>query len=241
MKKNKVLLIIIFGAAFLILAACGNGAGAGADTDTYEDIEPEIVEENDTIEEEDIAMNEDDFRVLEGTIVAILEEDEFLFVNQLNLSEELLERTPEEWFESDQVSDLYRLTDTEGDISVGTELQITFAITTMSIPPLVPDWDYEIMEDDMILNDDDLVVLEGTVVAVLEEDELLFVGQLNLSEELLEKTPEEWFEGEHVSDLYRLSDTESDISVGTEIRITFAITTMSIPPFVPDWDYEILR
>ena len=205
-----------------------------------------MMNETDAIVNEEAMMGKNDLTVLEGTIVAILE-DEFLFVAQLNLSKELLEKkSDDEWFASDQVSKLYRLTGIGSDINVigvGTEIRISFAITTMSIPPLVPVVDYEIiMKDEEEVNETglDLSVLEGTVVAILE-DEFLFVAQLNLSEELLERTADEWFKSDQMADLYRLTNNGSDISVGAEIRISFAITTMSIPPLVPAWDYEIIE
>ena len=173
-------------------------------------------------------------RVLEGTVVAILE-DEVLFVAQLNLPADMLKRTSEEWFASDQLSDVYRLSGIETDLAVGTEIRISFAITTMSIPPLAPVLKYEILEKVA----DSPRVLEGTVVAILE-DEVLFLAQLNLPAEMLKRTSEEWFSSEQISDVYRLSGIETDVAVGTEIRISFAITTMSIPPLAPVLKYEIL-
>ena len=192
---------------------------------------------------EDVAGGDElDLRVLEGTIVAVLE-DEFLFVPQLNLSEELLKRTADEWFASDQMSNLYRLTGVGSDVNiigVGTEIRISFAITTASIPPLVPVVDYElIMVDDAAMNELDLCVLEGTVIAVLE-DEFLFVPQLNLSKELLKRTADEWFKSDQMLDIHRLTNIKSDISVGCEIRIFFAIMTRSIPPLVPVVRYETI-
>jgi len=80
-------------------------------------------------------------------------------------------------------------------------------------------------------------ILEGTVVALLE-DEILFVEQLNLSEEELRKTADEWFTNDNV---YRLVGIETDVEVGTEIRISIAITTMSLPPLAPVISYEIIN
>ena len=180
----------------------------------------------------------DIFSVLEGTVVAVLE-DEVLFVAQLNLSEALLERTAEDWFASDELSDLYRLTNIGSDISVGSEIRISFAIMTLSIPPLVPVINYEIIENDIAVNEAGLRVLEGTVIAILGE-EFLFVKQLNLCEALLKRTLDEWFKSDESTDLYRLTNNGSDLSVGSEIRISFAIATMSIPPLIPSWDYEII-
>ena len=138
MKKNKLVVFVLTMIVVLALGACGEEGGDGADG---------IVDDNgsaDEIVDEDGDDNEDDLRVLEGTIVATLE-GELLFVTQLSLSEEMLERTAEEWFESDEMGDIYRLTDNGSDISIGTEIRISFAITTMSIPPLVPEWDYEVI------------------------------------------------------------------------------------------------
>jgi len=104
----------------------------------------EIAEENNIRVEDDIMMEDIYLNTLEGTVVAILE-DEVLFVAQLNLSEDKLERTSDEWLASDQMSDIYRLVDIGSDVSVGTEIRISYAITTMSIPPLVPVVDYEII------------------------------------------------------------------------------------------------
>ena len=204
-----------------------------------------MMNEADNMMKDDAMMEKKELTVLEGTIIAILE-DEFLFVAQLNLSKELLEKTSDEWLASDRMSELYRLTGIGSDInviSVGTEIRISFAITTMSIPPLVPVVDYEIItKDEEVVNETnlDLSVLEGTIVAI-SKDEFLFVAQLNLSEEMLKRTPDEWFKSDQMSELYRLTNNGSDISVGTEIRISFAITTMSIPPLVPQWNYEIIE
>jgi len=99
-------------------------------------------------------------------------------------------------------------------------------------------------DDELIMNDDDLTTLEGTVVDILEyegEEEILFVAQLNLSDEELGRTFDEWLESDQQSDVYRLNGIGSNVSIGDEIRISFAITTMSIPPFVPVVEYEMIR
>jgi len=192
--------------------------------------------------EEDAMMNEDNLRVLEGTIVEVLE-DEVLFVAKLNLSEVALRKTFDDWLASDYQSDVYRLAGIESDVGVGAEIRISFGITTMSIPPLAPVVDYEVitpaMEEDIAIGNDHLRTLEGTVVAILN-DEIIFVNQINISKEALKKTAEEWFTSEHMSDIYRLTGIESDVSVGTELRISFAITTMSIPPLAPIEAYEVI-
>ena len=90
--------------------------------------------------EDEIKMDENISRVMEGTIIAILE-DEVLFVNRLNLSEDEKAKAAEDWFESD----IYRLTGIESDVRLGSEIRIQIGITTMSIPPLAPVVDYEII------------------------------------------------------------------------------------------------
>ena len=140
MRKNKFLTAILAIIIVFALCACGDDGGNSGDYVNND----EIVDENSNgyDYENNGYDNENAERVLEGTVVAILD-DELLFVAQLNLSEEMLDRTAEEWFESDEISDVYRLVANGSDIRVGTEIRISFAITTMSIPPLVPDWDYE--------------------------------------------------------------------------------------------------
>ena len=94
-------------------------------------------------------------------------------------------------------------------------------------------------ETDSIIDEDDLSTLEGTIVAILADDEeVLFVAQLDISDELLDRDPEDWFTYDN---LYRLSGIDSVFDVGTEIRISFAITTMSLPPLVPVLEYEIIN
>jgi len=190
---------------------------------------------------DDTMKSDDHLRTLEGTIVEVSEE-EFLFVKQLNLSKEDLAKTGDEWLASDHISDIYRLTGIGSDVSVGTEIRVSFAITTMSIPPLAPVVKYEVItpaKDDKPTTDNHLSTLEGTVVAILK-DELLFVKQLNLSQEALEKTAEEWLASDYMSDIYRLTGVTSDVDVGTKIRISFAIRTPSIPPLVPVVNYEVI-
>ena len=133
MKKNKLLVFVLAIIIVSALVACNsddNRSGAAA---------AEIVDDNGNGYENDLNVLE-----VEGTVVAILD-GELLFVGQLNLSQEQLERTADEWFDSDDQPYLYRLTDNGSDISVGTEIRISFAVTTMSIPPLVPEWEYEII------------------------------------------------------------------------------------------------
>ena len=66
-------------------------------------------------------------------------------MEQLNLSGEDLERTFDDWL-TDSLSDIYRLTGIESYVSVGTELRISIAITTKSLPPLAPVVNYEIIK-----------------------------------------------------------------------------------------------
>jgi len=190
---------------------------------------------------DDAVTIENHLRTMEGTIVAVSEE-ELLFVKQLNLSKEALKKTAEEWLASDYMMDIYRLVGIESDVSIGTEIRVSFAIATASIPPLAPIVEYEVItpvEADEINIENHLRTLEGTVIAISEE-EILFVKQLNLSKEALSKTVKEWFASDHMIDIYRLVGIESDVSIGTEIRISFAITTMSIPPLAPVVKYEII-
>lgn len=81
------------------------------------------------------------------------------------------------------------------------------------------------------------VVLEGTIVAVLEE-ELLFIEGLNLSLEDLEAVAESWLAD--TVGVYRLTGVDSPVEVGTEIRVSFAITTFSAPPLAIVESYEII-
>jgi len=195
----------------------------------------EIVEIKSRMEEYTM-MKEDHLRVMEGTVVAVLE-DEILFVKQLNLAKEALKKTADEWLASDYMSDIYRLTGIGSDVNVGTEIRISFAIATASIPPLAPVLKYKIIAP--IAEEDHLRTLEGTVIAV-SEDEILFVKQLSLSKVALEKTADEWLASDHISDIYRLTGITSTVNVGTEMRVSFAISTMSIPPLVPVVEYVVL-
>ena len=89
-------------------------------------------------------------------------------------------------------------------------------------------------------NEDLPIVLEGTVVDI-SEDEVLFVARLNLSEEALERTFDEWLASDELIDLYRLNGIGSDVTIGTEIRISISITTRSLPPLAPVLSYEIIN
>jgi len=100
----------------------------------------EVIEEN-----EDSMIGDGYARILQGTVVEITE-DEVLFVARLNLSKEELERSFDDWLTSAQSNDVYRLAGIGDDVTVGTEIQISFAITTMSIPPLAPVIDYQILD-----------------------------------------------------------------------------------------------
>ena len=186
--------------------------------------------------EEDAMVSEEHLRVLEGTVVEILE-DEVLFVARLNLSEETLSKTFDDWLVSEYQSDVYRLTGIGSDVSIGTEIRISFAIATASIPPLAPVLKYKIIAP--LAEEDHFRILEGTVVAVLE-DEILFVKKLNLDKELLEKTADEWLASDHISAIYRLTGITRAVNVGTKMRVSFVVNTMSIPPLAPVVEYEVI-
>lgn len=188
------------------------------------------------MEEYIMMMKDDHLRVMEGTVVAALE-DEILFVKQLNLPKEALEKTADEWLASDYMTDIYRLTGIGSDVNVGCEIRISFAIATASIPPLAPVLKYKIITP--VAEVDHLRTLEGTVVAVLE-DEILFVKRLNLPKEALEKTADEWLASDYISDIYRLTGITSAVDVGTKMQVSFAISTMSIPPLAPVVEYEVV-
>ena len=149
MKRNKLIIFFLAIMTVFILSACGDGTGGGGNRSGNGNDDEEIVDDNGNgyANYNDNGYDDEDYmRFSEGTVVAILE-DEILFVTQLDLSDELLARTDDEWFESDEMSDIYRLTGIESDLDVGTELRISYAITTMSIPPLIPVVDYEIIEN----------------------------------------------------------------------------------------------
>jgi len=95
-------------------------------------------------ENEEPSIGGDILQILAGTVVEISEE-EVLFVAQLDLSAETFGRTFEEWLASDQLNKVYRLVGIGDDVAVGTEIQISIAIMTKSLPPLAPVVSYEII------------------------------------------------------------------------------------------------
>ena len=143
---KKVILFTLIFISTVGLIACGDGNGTtGNSTITAEESVEEGLPEHELTNQPTEAENETIGgidRILEGTVVAILE-DELLFVDQLNLSKEALEKTAEEWFLN---SNVYRLTGIEAEVEVGTEIRISIGITTKSIPPLAPVVDYEILD-----------------------------------------------------------------------------------------------
>jgi len=142
MKRKLGYLALLLLGIGLITVSFMFWRSAQANTENDEVAEDDEVIENDEVREDDLAIDEEFLREMEGTVVAILEDEgEVLFVEELNLSVEELSQTAEEWL----TSDIYRLTGIGSDVSIGTEIRISFAITTMSIPPLAPVESYEVL------------------------------------------------------------------------------------------------
>ncbi|MCL1948953.1 MAG: hypothetical protein FWF59_04395 [Turicibacter sp.] len=79
----------------------------------------------------------------------------------------------------------------------------------------------------------------GTIVHV-GENEALLVKRLNLTDEELTKSYDEWLWPDTINEVFRLSNIGTELKVGDKIRFKYAIMTNSIPPLVPVQSYELL-
>ena len=145
-KKLSYLALVLFGFVTLSFLYWGHVQATGQPENNVQLTQELPDQSNSDVREEteDWGMNEDFSIILEGTVVEV-SADEVLFVAQLNLPTEMLERTFDDWLMSDQLNDVYRLSGVGNDVTVGTEIRIWIAITTRSIPPLAPVLSYEII------------------------------------------------------------------------------------------------
>jgi|GEM_PF-4401315 len=95
-------------------------------------------------EDAELPLEEDFIQKTQGTIIAATE-DEFLFIQRLNLSESEIASFFEESTSDEFIYDLMRLSNIDEALEVGTEIEIAYTIATRSLPPLVPVQSYEVI------------------------------------------------------------------------------------------------